>query len=326
MENILQELSKVLQGIGNTLKQFGRVLLGHLFIGISETKKGVPVKIYDTLNNKIKEMEQVGIKPILVLGDDTDSYLSCYLFNLLRKYDGLNPITMGGVLVYRGKDKGMYLDTTLYKGGIGLVLLDTDIVFPNNSISLSNHVNLMDDTRIININNYLGCNSLESYKGKYPLGTTQILLSVCKVKGIEIPKDLYNYFLRCDMSRLPKKVFMSNVIYHFKVLGLDKEFKQHLKEVKRDKVKGDYKLFTDVYVENGTICIDNMKYPVVKKLKDFNSPHLDVRLSNLRKVYDLDTVRMNVKDDGVLVGSVEGGTFTVYTHRNKYYYTRVISV
>ena len=69
-----------------------------------------------------------------------------------------------------------------------------------------------------------------------------------------------------------------------------------------------------------------MKYPVVKKLKDFNSPHLDVRLSNLRKVYDLDTVRMNVKDDGVLVGSVEGGTFTVYTHRSKYYYTRVISV
>lgn len=320
----VQELFGVLQVVSNNIKQFGKLLVKHLCIDISGTKGSLPMSIYNTLNEKVKEMEQMGIKPILVMGDDTDSYLSCYLFNLLRNYDGLDPLTLGGVLVYKGTGKGIHLDTTHYKDGIGLVFLDTDIVFPSNSVSLTNHINLMDDNRILNVNNYLGCNTLEDYINKYPLGTTQLLLSVCKTKGIEIPQELFNYFLRCDMSKLPKNVFMSNTMYHLKVLDLDKEFKEHRKNVRKSKVKGNYKLFDGITVQDGTIKILGDKFPIIKKLKDFNSPHNDVRLNNLVKVYDLDTVTMNVDDDGVLVGNVDGGTFTVYKKKKEYYYTRVI--
>ena len=62
---------------------------------------------------------------------------------------------------------------------------------------------------------------------------------------------------------------------------------------------------------------------LINKLKEFNSPHDDVRLFDLQKVYTLDTVRMNTEDDGVLVGNVDTGTFTDYTHRNKYYYSHL---
>lgn len=322
----VQELMEVLQVIYDKIKQFGKIIVKHLYLDLSGTKGSLPLKIYNTLNDRVKEMEQMGIKPILVIGDDTDSYLSCYLYNLLRGYDGYGSITLGGVLIYKGKDKGIHLDTTHYKNGVGLVFLDTDIVFPNNSVSLSNHINLMYDDRILNINNYLGCNSLEEYKNKYPLGTTQILLSVCKSKGVELPQEIYDYFLRSDMSRLPKNVFMSNTMYYLKVLDLDKEFKRHLKEVKKNKKKGDYKLFTGISLQDGELIIHDVKYPVIKMLKEFNSPHSDVRLSNLKKVYDLDTVVFNTDDDGVLIGNVDMGVFTIYKKKKEYYYTKVSPV
>lgn len=322
----VQELFEVLQVMCSKVSQLVKLLVKHIYIDLSNTKGSLPLKIYDTLNDRVKEMEQKGIKPILIMGDDTDSYLSCYLYNLLREHDGHESITLGGVLIYKGKDKGIHLDTTHYKNGVGLILLDTDIVFPNNSITLSNHINLMDDDRILNVNSYLGCNSLEEYKNKYPLGTTQIFLSVCKSKGIELPQEMYNYFLRSDMSRLPKKVFMSNTLYHFKVLDLDKEFKRHLKDVKKNKKKGDYKLFTSISLQDGVLVLDDLKHPVVKILKEFNSPHKDIRLSHLKKVYDLDTVVFNTDDDGVLIGNVDIGVFTVYKKKKEYYYTKVIPV
>lgn len=321
----VQELMEVLQVVYNKFKQLGKLLVKHIYMDLGNTKGSLPLKIYDTLNDRVREMEQKGIKPILIMGDDTDSYLSCYLYNLLRTQDGFESITLGGVLIYKGKDKGIHLDTTQYKNGIGLVFLDTDIVFPNNSISLSNHINLMDDDRILNVNTFLGCNSLEEYKNKYPLGTTQIFLSVCKSKGIELPQEIYNYFLRSDISKLPKKVFLSNTLYHFKVLDLDKEFKKHVKHMKKKK-KGDYKLFTGVSLQDGVLVLDDLKHPVVKILKGYNSPHKDIRLSNLKKVYDLDTVVFNTDDDGVLIGNVDIGVFTVYKKKREYYYTKVIPV
>lgn len=322
----VQELLEVLQEVSIKVQQFGKLLVNYLYIGISGTRGSLPINIYNTLNEKILEMEQAGVKPILILGDDTDGYLSCYLFNMLRTYDGLDPITLGGCLVYKGKEKGIYLDTTRYRGGVGLVFLDTDIVFPSNSVSLTNHINLMSDSRILNVNNYLGRNSLKEYTNKYPLGTTHIFLSVCKTRGIEIPQELFNYFIRCDMSKLPKNIFMSNILYHLKVLDLDKEFKSHMKDVRERKIKSSYKLFDSITVEEGSIKIAGNRYPVIKKLKEFNSPHKDVRLANLTKVYDLETLTMNVDDDGALVGNVEDGTFTVYKRKKEYYYTRVIPV
>lgn len=128
------------------------------------------------------------------------------------------------------------------------------------------------------------------------------------------------------MSRLPKNVFLSNTIYHLKVLDLDKEFKRHLKEVKKNKKKGDYKLFTGVSIQDGELIINDVKYPVIKMLKEFNSPHSDVRLSNLKKVYDLDTVVFNTDDDGVLIGNVDMGVFTIYKKKKEYYYTRITPV
>ena len=290
----IQELFEVLQVMCSKVSQFGKLLVKHIYIDLSGTKGSLPLNIYNTLNDRVKEMEQKGIKPILVMGDDTDSYLSCYLYNLLREHDGHESITLGGVLIYKGKDKGIHLDTTHYKNGIGLVFLDTDIVFPNNSITLSNHINLMCDDRILNVNNYLGCNSLEEYKNKYPLGTTQI--------------------------------FLSNTLYHFKVLDFDKEFKRHLKDVKKNKKKGDYKLFTSISLQDGELIINDLKHPVIKILKGYNSPHNDVRLSNLKKVYDLDTVVFNTEDDGVLRGNVDIGVFTVYKKKKEYYYTKVTPV
>jgi hypothetical protein len=321
----IKELLDVLNLVKRKVYQFGKLLIKHLHIGISGTERSLPLDIYNELNFRIRKMEELGVKPILIMGDDTDSYLSCYLFNLLRQFDGLEPLTLGGVLVYKGENKGIHIDPTKYRRGTGYVFLDTDIVFPYNSVSLTNHVNLMEDKRILNVNNYLGCNNLDNYMEKYPLGTTQLFLSVCKIKNLEIPKNLYNYFLRCDMSRLPKRVFMSNTLYHFKVLGLDKEFKEHRKMIKKKQV-GNYKLFDSITVEDGTISMKNGNFSVIKRLKDWNSPHTDVKLENLVKRYDLDTVTMNVEDDGVLVGKVHSGTFTVYKKRKEYYYTRVIPV
>lgn len=323
LKDDMEFIKDELQESCNKMRQVFMLLVKHLFFDIGGTKKGIPMLIYNTLNESVSDMESRGLKPILIIGDDTDSYLTCYLYNLIRIKDGLDPLTLGGVLQYRGKSRGLYLDGSLRLEDVGLVFMDTDITLPNNSISLSNHVNLMNDKRIININNYLGSNSLDEYMSKYPFGTTQILLGVCKVKGIKLPDNLYNYFLRSDMSRIPKRVFMLNTKYHSKVLGIEEEFKGHLKEIKDKGIKSDYKLFKELTVDSGRVQFIGGKESIMFKLKEFNSPHKDVRLSNLIKVYDLLTMDMDVKEDGVLEGNVNTGVFTIYKLRNNYYYTQI---
>ena len=109
----IKELLDVLNLVKRKVYQFGKLLIKHLHIGISGTERSLPLDIYNELNFRIRKMEELGVKPILIMGDDTDSYLSCYLFNLLRQFDGLKPLTLGGVLVYKGENKGIHIDLSL---------------------------------------------------------------------------------------------------------------------------------------------------------------------------------------------------------------------
>ena len=78
----IKELLDVLNLVKRKVYQFGKLLIKHLHIGISGTERSLPLDIYNELNFRIRKMEELGVKPILIMGDDTDSYLSCYLLKI----------------------------------------------------------------------------------------------------------------------------------------------------------------------------------------------------------------------------------------------------
>lgn len=324
VQDEMKGICEILQEFCDNVRCTGRLLVKLMYLHIRDTDRSIPIDIYNRLNDQVEQYKNKGLVPVMMLGDDTDSYLTCFLFNLLRKHDGLDPIILGGLLLYEGKDKGIYLDRSLDPNKVGYVFMDTDITLPVRSISFTNHVNMMSDHRIVNVNDYLGTNNRTDYIGKYPMGTTQILLSVCKTKGIDL--KYFNYFLRSDMGKIPtKKLFKMNMFYYVKMLGFEDEFCDHVKEyrLRKKKSRTDYMIFEKIYIEDGLIQFKNNKDKIMWDLKDMYNPHDDVRLRDLIKIYDIEGCRYNVKEVGELCGNVDDGVFTVYNKRNTFIYDRV---